>query len=63
MFYPLFYPNCIYIILICLSFLGLLSSMDLVEVNPTLVHDPVEAERTLKMGVGLIASAMGNRIL
>jgi len=42
---------------------GLLASMDMVEVNPSIVNDPSEGERTVKMAVGLIASALGNRII
>ena len=41
---------------------GRLGSMDLVEVNPTLAPG-VEAELTCSLGMALIASAMGSRIL
>jgi len=42
---------------------GLLASMDLVEVNPTLGDSEEAAQRTIKIANGLIASALGNRIL
>ncbi len=42
---------------------GLLASMDMVEVNPSILSHPSEADRTVQMGVGLIAAALGNRIL
>lgn len=45
---------------------GMLSSMDLVEVNPTLGNndnDRSGADRTIKIANGLIAAALGNRIL
>ena len=41
---------------------GMLQSMDLVEVNPTLAPGE-EAELTCHLGMALIASAMGSRIL
>mmetsp|Transcript_15197 Transcript_15197/g.26853 ORF Transcript_15197/g.26853 Transcript_15197/m.26853 type:complete len:390 (-) Transcript_15197:2542-3711(-) len=41
---------------------GNLASMDLVEVNPSLA-DPQEADETAQLGMALIASAMGARIL
>jgi arginase len=42
---------------------GLLTSMDIVEVNPTLSSSPNEASRTCQMAVGLVSAALGNRIL
>jgi len=41
---------------------GRLGSMDLVEVNPKLTEGP-ESEATAQLGMALIASAMGSRIL
>lgn len=41
---------------------GMLGSMDLVEVNPKLCPGP-ESEMTAQLGMALIASAMGSRIL
>ena len=45
-----------------LSESGLLCSMDMVEVNPSL-NGEEDSGRTVQMAVGLIASAMGNKIL
>ena len=45
-----------------LSETGLLVSMDMVEVNPSLSSEE-ESAKTVQMAVGLIASAMGNKIL
>eukprot|EP00461_Guttulinopsis_vulgaris_P001950 UN01951 len=42
---------------------GLLASMDLVEVNPSLGETPEASERTVKIANGLIAAALGNRII
>lgn len=42
---------------------GLLASMDLVEVNPSLGDTQDAAERTIKIANGLIGAALGNRIL
>jgi len=41
---------------------NMLGSMDLVEVNPKLAPGP-EAAMTAQLGMALIASAMGSRIL
>jgi len=41
---------------------GMLGSMDLVEVNPMLTAGK-EAELTVQLGMALIASGMGSRIL
>jgi len=45
-----------------LSESGMLCSMDMVEVNPSL-NGEEDSGRTVQMAVGLIASAMGNKIL
>ena len=42
---------------------GLASSMDLVEVNPSIAADHAGTQTTVAMAVGLISSAMGNQIL
>jgi len=47
---------------------GMLTSMDMVEVNPSINEKGEEllkedSERTIQMAIGLIASAMGNKIL
>ncbi len=41
---------------------GKLTSMEIVEVNPSL-HSDVDAKDTIDMAITLIGSAMGNRIL
>lgn len=41
---------------------NMLTSMDMVEVNP-MIEGPDQCDRTVQMAIGLIASAMGNRIL
>ena len=41
---------------------GMLTSMDMVEVNPSLSGEE-ESQKTVQMAVGLIASAMGNKII
>ncbi len=41
---------------------GLLSSMDMVEVNPAL-SNPEGTKATVDMAVGLIGAALGDRIL
>lgn len=45
-----------------LAHCGKLSSMDIVEVNPSL-HADIEAQRTLDMALTIIRSAMGQTIL
>lgn len=42
---------------------GLLSSMDMVEVNPQLGRTPEDAEKTLQEALGLIGSALGRTIM
>jgi arginase len=42
---------------------GMLTSMDLAEVNPTLSTNEVDQKATVSLAVGLIASALGNKIL
>ena len=51
-----------YFVCEALSETGLLVSMDMVEVNPS-VSNESESSKTVQMAVGLIASAMGNKIL
>jgi arginase len=52
-----------YFICEALAETGLLSSMDLVEVNTSLGGGSEAADRTVKIANGLIAAALGNRIL
>ena len=42
---------------------GLLTSMDMVEVNPLLATEPVDVKDTVDLANNLIKSALGNRIV